>query len=144
MWTRVRGLHLGQAGVYAEPTSASLIDLALLAYKLDFSRMKHPLTIYIPKSESAEEATWWRDALQAVALAKGQPKDAVKCMALVEAHPFAYQIEEFASILREHLMGLNLGRWDYMASLIHYNLDDPAWVLPFCVGSGTPAIGAGL
>jgi malate synthase len=25
---------------------------------------------------------------------------------------------------------LNLGRWDYMASLIHFNLDDPAWVLP--------------
>jgi len=25
---------------------------------------------------------------------------------------------------------LNLGRWDYMASLIHFNLDDPRWVLP--------------
>lgn len=130
MWTRVRGLHLSQAGVYAMPTSASLFDLALLAYKLDFTRLKHPLTIYIPKSESAEEALWWRDALQAVAVAKGQPKDAIKCMALVESHPFAYQIEEFAYTLRDHLVGLNLGRWDYMASLIHFNLDDPAWVLP--------------
>ncbi len=27
-------------------------------------------------------------------------------------------------------MGLNLGRWDYMASLIHYNLADPGWLLP--------------
>jgi malate synthase len=27
-------------------------------------------------------------------------------------------------------VGLNLGRWDYMASLIHWNLMDPAWVLP--------------
>ena len=25
---------------------------------------------------------------------------------------------------------MNLGRWDYMASLIHFNLDDPDWVLP--------------
>jgi malate synthase len=25
---------------------------------------------------------------------------------------------------------LNLGRWDYMASLIHFNLNDPEWVLP--------------
>jgi len=25
---------------------------------------------------------------------------------------------------------LNLGRWDYMASLIHFNLDDPRWLLP--------------
>ena len=39
MWTRVRGLHLSQAGVYADaPTSGSLFDLALLAYKIDFSR----------------------------------------------------------------------------------------------------------
>jgi malate synthase len=130
LWTRVRGLHLSQAGIYASPTSASLFDLALLAFKIDFAKLKHPLAIYIPKSESAEEAFWWRDVLQAVAIAKGQPKDAIKCMALVEAHPFAYQIEEFAYNLREHLVGLNLGRWDYMASLIHFNLDDPAWVLP--------------
>jgi malate synthase len=130
LWTRVRGLHLSQAGIYAEPTPASLFDLALLAYTIDFAKLKHPLAIYIPKSESAEEALWWRDALQAVAVAKGQPADAIKCMALVEAHPFAYQIEEFAYNLREHLLGLNLGRWDYMASLIHFNLDDPAWVLP--------------
>ena len=130
LWTRVRGLHLSQAGIYDEPTSASLFDLALLVFKLDFWRLKHPLAIYIPKSESAEEAFWWRDVLQAVATAKGQPKDAIKCMALVEAHPFAYQIEEFAYILRDHLVGLNLGRWDYMASLIHFNLEDPAWVLP--------------
>ena len=32
--------------------------------------------------------------------------------------------------LRDHIVGLNLGRWDYMASLIHFNLEDPAWVLP--------------
>jgi malate synthase len=130
LWTRVRGLHISQAGVYKELTSASLFDLALLAYKLDFSRLKHPLAIYIPKSESAEEALWWRDVLAAVATAKGQPANAIKCMALVESHPFAYQMEEFAYTLRDHLLGLNLGRWDYMASLIHFNLDDAKWVLP--------------
>jgi malate synthase len=130
VWTRVRGLHLGQAGVFAEPTSAALFDLALLAYTLDFTRLRHPLAIYIPKSETADEAYWWRDVLRAVAIAKGAPPDTIKCMALVEAHNFAYQLEEFAFILREHLLGLNLGRWDYMASLIHYNLNDQAWVLP--------------
>ena len=130
LWTRVRGLHLSQAGIYDEPTSASLFDLALLAYKLDFARLKHPLAIYIPKSESAGEARWWRDVFQAVAAAKGLEPHAVKAMALVEAFPFAYQIEEFAYELRDHLLGLNLGRWDYMASLIDFNLDDPNWVLP--------------
>jgi len=130
IWTRVRGLHLSQAGVYPELTSASLFDLALLVYQVDFAKLKHPLSIYIPKSESAEEALWWRDVLQALAESKGQPKAAIKCMALVEAHPLAYELEEFAYNLREHLLGLNLGRWDYMASLIHFNFEDPAWVLP--------------
>jgi malate synthase len=51
-------------------------------------------------------------------------------MALVESHPLAYQMEEFAWNLREHILGLNLGRWDYMASLIHFHLENPEWVLP--------------
>jgi len=51
-------------------------------------------------------------------------------MALVESHSLPYQLEEFAFNLRDHLIGLNLGRWDYMASLIHFNLNDPNWVLP--------------
>jgi malate synthase len=51
-------------------------------------------------------------------------------MALVESHPLAYEMEEFLHDLREHIVGLNLGRWDYMASLIHWNFENPAWVLP--------------
>jgi malate synthase len=51
-------------------------------------------------------------------------------MALVESHPLAFQMEEFAWNLRDHIVGLDLGRWDYMASLIHYNLGNPEWVLP--------------
>jgi malate synthase len=39
-------------------------------------------------------------------------------------------MEEFIYHLRDHIIGLNLGRWDYMASLIHFNLEDPEWVLP--------------
>jgi malate synthase len=130
IWNRVRGLHLGQAGVLPGVTSASLFDLALLAYRLDFSRLNHPFAIYIPKSESAEEALWWRDVFQAVAKARGVAHDYIKCMALCEAHPLAFQLEEFAYNLREHLVGLNLGRWDYMASLIHFTLADRDWVLP--------------
>jgi malate synthase len=39
-------------------------------------------------------------------------------------------MEEFLHHLRGHILGLNLGRWDYMASLIHFTLADPQWVLP--------------
>ena len=131
VWNRVRGLHLSQAGVSADGTSASLFDVALLAYSVDLERIANrTLCIYIPKSESAEEALWWRDLFDAVVAAKHWPEDAIKCMALVEAHPLAYQLEEFTYNLRKYLVGLNLGRWDYMASLIHYTLADPNWLLP--------------
>jgi len=131
LFTRPRGLHLHQAGVLpGELLPASLFDVAMIAYQADFGALKHPLSFYIPKSESADEALWWRDLFQMIARAKGLPADAIKCMALVEAHPLAFQMEEFAWNLREHLLGLNLGRWDYMASLIHFNLENPEWALP--------------
>jgi len=109
---------------------ASLFDVALVAYQVDFSALQHPLCFYIPKSESADEALWWRDLFQMIARMKGWPANAIKCMALVESHPLAFQMEEFAWNLRDHILGLNLGRWDYMASLIHFNLENPEWVLP--------------
>ncbi len=131
VWVRVRGLHLGQTGIVPEETtSASLFDLALLVHQVDPGRLRHPIAIYIPKSESAEEALWWRDVFRRLAADRGLPADAIKCMALVESHPMAYQMEEFLYHLRDHVLGLNLGRWDYLASLIHFNLPDAAWVLP--------------
>jgi malate synthase len=65
-----------------------------------------------------------------LAESRGLPRNYIKCMALVESHPLAFQMEEFTYNLRDHIVGLNLGRWDYMASLIHFNLDEPGWVLP--------------
>jgi malate synthase len=131
-FVRVRGLHLAQHHKVpgGEHTSGSLYDLARLIYEIDYARLGHPLCIYIPKSESAEEALWWRDVFDALTEAKGWAPDAIRCMALVEAHPLAYAMEEFLYNLRDRILGLNLGRWDYMASLIHFNLSDPDWVLP--------------
>jgi malate synthase len=131
IFTRPRGLHISQAGLIpGELVSASLFDVCRVFYGIDPAELRHPLCFYIPKSESAEEALWWRDLFQALARGRGLPHDYIKCMALVESHPVAFQMEEFIYNLREHLLGLNLGRWDYMASLIHFNLDDPDWVLP--------------
>jgi len=130
-WVRPRGLHLSQGGVFKnEIMSASLFDLALIWHQIDPAWLPHNFSVYIPKSESAEEAFWWRDLFQALAKTKGVPKDYIKCMALVESHPLAYQMEEFLFNLREHCLGLNLGRWDYMASLIDFMFEDANWILP--------------
>jgi malate synthase len=130
IWTRVRGLHLHQGGIFDEPMSASLFDAALLSFQFSPDSLKHPPCFYIPKSESAEEALWWSALFDAIEDAREWQRGAVRCMALVESHALAHQMEEFLYNLRDHILGLNLGRWDYMASLIHYNIQNPHWVLP--------------
>lgn len=130
IWIRVRGLHLNQAGIFDSLMSASVYDAARIAFGVDRKKLKHNLCFYIPKSESAEEALFWRDLFQTLEEKLGWERGYIKCMALVEAHPLAFQTEEFIYNLRDHLVGLNLGRWDYMASLIHFNLNDANWVLP--------------
>jgi malate synthase len=131
IFTRARGLHLNQAGVLPdEMISASLFDVALIAYQLDPAWLDHPLAFYIPKSESAEEALWWRDLFREIERARGWTPGSIKCMALLESHPLAYQMEEFVYNLRDRIVGLNLERWDYMASAIHFNLPNPEWALP--------------
>jgi malate synthase len=131
IFTRARGLRLNQAGVLPdEMISASLFDVALIAYQIDPERLKHPLAFYIPKSESAEEALWWRDMFREIERARGWARGWIKCMALVESYPLAYQMEEFIYNLREHILGLSLDQWDYMASLIHFNMLNPEWALP--------------
>ncbi len=130
IWIRPRGLHIHQAGIFEQPTSASLFDVASIVYRVEPGDLKHPLCFYIPKSESADDGVWWQELFQAMAEARGWPRHSIKCMALVESHPLAFQMEEFLYNLCDHILGLNLGRWDYMASLIHFNLNDPEWVLP--------------
>jgi malate synthase len=132
IYLRPRGLHLSQAGVApnGELTPAPLFDVAMISFRVDASRLKHNLSFYIPKSESAEEAKWWAALFKAIAAARGWAPDYIKAMALVESFPMACQFEEFLFHLRDHILGLNLGRWDYMASLIHFNFYDPDWILP--------------
>src|SRR2546423_4376257 len=73
---RPRGLHLEQAGVIkGERMAAALFDVAMVAYQVDPAPLKHPLSIYIPKSQSAPEALWWRDLFVALAEARGWPQD---------------------------------------------------------------------
>ena len=72
-----RDLHAA-AGTALEPgradsgelISASLFDVARIFFSIDPAQLKHPLCIYIPKSESAEEALWWRDLFQTLASAR--------------------------------------------------------------------------
>ncbi|MBI4458287.1 hypothetical protein HY633_04965 [Candidatus Uhrbacteria bacterium] len=130
-FVRVRGLHMSQWGVLDGAVSASLFDTVALVHMLDLDRLPHrTLHLYIPKSESAAEALWWAAMFRDVCKAKGWPEDAIKCMALVESHPLAFEMDKFIYVLRKNIVGLNIGRWDYMANQTDYMRTNPKWVLP--------------
>jgi malate synthase len=138
MFYRCRGLHLDETNVLAETMSGSLFDLAMVFFQTVEERraaLKSPdrqkdLCFYIPKTESREEAAWFSDLLAAMETEAKIPVGTTKVMFLIESLPAAYQAEEILFEARRHIIGLNLGRWDYMASLLHFKLGDPAWILP--------------
>jgi len=57
-----------------------------------------------------------------IARLKGLPAKAIKCMALVESHPLAYQMEEFRLESFATISWAKSWPLDYMASLIDFNL----------------------
>lgn len=131
IFTRVRGLHMGQAGIFAgELVSASLFDVALVCYQLTLDTLRHPPCFYIPKTDRAVEAQWWCEVFQAIEQELNWPQGTIKCMALVESHRLAHELDSFIYWLREHLIGLNLGRYDYLASFGDHLLGDPDYVIP--------------
>tara|TARA_R100001244_G_scaffold25113_4_gene25610 strand:+ start:66651 stop:68153 length:1503 start_codon:yes stop_codon:yes gene_type:complete len=128
VWSRVRGLHLTQV-VNGRLTSAPLFDIANLVWRIKPDLMDKPLCIYIPKTEHPAEAAWWSEVLKHAARSVGLEDNYIKCMALVESYPMACDLRGFIGQLRDHLLGLNLGRWDYMASWIDWN-SEKEFLLP--------------
>ena len=139
LFYRPRGLHMDETRLLpGETVSASLFDLGMVFFETAAERraaLKDPdgqrrLCFYLPKCESAEEAAWFSDVLAAMEESIRIPVGTTKVMFLIESLPAAYQVEEFLFGARRHVIGLNLGRWDYMASLLHFKLADPGWILP--------------
>lgn len=129
---RVRGLGLVQRGVFdGMDIPATLFDVAYLAFHCDPSKMQGPLTLYIPKCQSAREGRFLAIMFQAIANALGWSREQrIRCFCLVEDFCLVAELAWFAYELRHHLVGFNLGRYDLNASFAHFHLDDPNAVIP--------------
>jgi len=119
---RPRGLHLVENHflVRGEPIAASFFDTATFLYhntEALLQRGQGPY-LYLPKIESAAEARLWENVLAACEAYLRLPLGTVRVTVLIETFPAAFQMEEILFELREHVVGLNAGRWDYLFSLI--------------------------
>jgi len=119
---RPRGLHLveNHFRIRGEPIAASFFDTATFLYhnaEALLQRGQGPY-LYLPKIESAAEARLWENVLAACEAYLSLPLGTVRVTVLIETFPAAFQMEEILFELREHIAGLNAGRWDYLFSLI--------------------------
>ena len=85
---------------------------------------------YLPKLESHLEARLWNDVMFAAEDALGLDRGSIRATVLIETITAAFEMDEILYELRDHICGLNAGRWDYIFSVAKRFHADPAFVLP--------------
>jgi malate synthase len=68
--------------------------------------------------ESHLEARLWNDVFAAAQCELGVPHGTIKATVLIETVLAAFEMDEILYELRDHCVGLNIGRWDYIFSCI--------------------------
>ena len=131
---RPRGWHLEEAHVTldGEPISGSLFDFVLFLFHNGrelLERGSGPY-FYLPKLESHLEARLWNLVIDHCETRLQLPRGSVKVTVLIETLLGAFEMDEILYELREHIVGLNCGRWDYIFSYIRTFQTDPSRVLP--------------
>ena len=131
---RPRGWHLPEKHLHVDraPVSGSLFDFGLYFFNNARRRLAKGLGtyFYLPKLETHLEARLWNDVFTFAEEAVGVPWGTVRATVLIETILAAFEMDEILFELREHSIGLNAGRWDYMFSVIKKFRNRPQMVLP--------------
>src|SRR3989475_3746029 len=85
---------------------------------------------YIPKIQTPQEALIIEKLLSRLETLIGVPAGTFKIKVLYEEGNAGRFLPAIAWVLRRRLLGTNVGRWDYLASLIEMWKDDPRGVFP--------------
>ncbi len=122
LMVRPRGWHLDekQLLVDGKPMSGSLFDFGLYFFHNARKLLEDGTGpyFYLPKLESHQEARLWNDVFLMAQDQLKIPRGSIKVTVLIETILAAFEMEEILSELREHIAGLNAGRWDYIFSII--------------------------
>lgn len=131
---RPRGWHLVEKHVHVDgqPISGSLFDFGLYFYhnvQALIAKGTGPY-FYLPKLESHLEARLWNEVFVLAQNELGLPQRTIKATVLIETILAAFEMDEILYELRDHIVGLNCGRWDYIFSFIKKFRNRAEYVLP--------------
>jgi malate synthase len=131
---RPRGWHLTEEHltVDGEPISGALFDFGLYFFhnaKAQIAAGTAPY-FYLPKLETHEEARLWDEVFVFAQERLGIKNGTVRATVLIETLPAAFEMEEILYELRDHIAGLNAGRWDFIFSFIKKLARHKNYILP--------------
>jgi malate synthase len=131
---RPRGWHLDEKHVRidGELVSGGIFDFTLYFFhnvRALLAKGTGPY-FYLPKMESHLEARLWNDIFNMAQDELGIPRGTIKVTVLIETILASFELNEILYELKDHCVGLNCGRWDYIFSFIKKFRNRPDHVLP--------------
>ncbi|KAL8464165.1 hypothetical protein ACS0TY_033908 [Phlomoides rotata] len=137
LFVRPRGWHLPEAHIFidGEPATACLVDFGLYffhnsaAFRTNHGQGFGPF-FYLPKMEHSREARIWNSVFEKAEKMAGIEKGSIRATVLIETLPAVFQMDEILYELRDHSIGLNCGRWDYIFSYVKTFQAHPDRLLP--------------
>src|SRR5260370_11115126 len=131
---RPRGWHLPERHVTVDgrEMSGALFDFGLYAFHCARTQMAKGATpaFYLPKLESRLEARLWNEVFSHAEGELGGTEGTFKATVLIETLPAGFEMDEILFELRDHIVGLHCGRWDYIFSFIKRLGKNPAFLTP--------------
>ena len=119
---RPRGWHFDEKHLTENnrPVVAAIFDFGMHFFhnaKELIARGSGPY-FYLPKMESHLEARLWNDIFVEAQKVLGIAQGTIRATVLIETIPAAFEMEEILYELKDHMSGLNAGRWDYLFSIV--------------------------
>ncbi|HUI62452.1 MAG TPA: hypothetical protein VLX90_19650, partial [Steroidobacteraceae bacterium] len=117
---RPRGWHLYEKHLClgGQPVPGALVDFGLYLFhnaRELLARGTGPY-FYLPKLESHQEAALWARVFDFAEKRLELPHGTIKCTVLIETILAAFEMDEILYELKDYIVGLNCGRWDYIFS----------------------------
>ncbi len=88
------------------------------------------LIFIFPSCSITLEAAWWEKVIAWSEQRLGMEHGTVRVTLLIETLPAVFQMHEILYALKDRILGLNCGRWDYIFSYIKTFRNHPDRVLP--------------
>jgi len=131
---RPRGLHLNEKHFVCngEEMSGSLVDFGLFFFHniKTLQEQGSATYFYLPKLEHYLEARLWNDIFVFAQDYLSIPQKTIKATVLIETITASFQLDEIIYELRNHMAGLNCGRWDYIFSYIKKFRNHSGFMVP--------------